>query len=175
MKALYSLKLCYDVNFRDWRGLAELSGVTSETISFLESKEDPVAELIKIWCQTQDSGCRHFSDLKAFLAVIDRFDVADDIAPLLGLLVIYLKSVLIKTSYKIYFNDYILYIESDEVLYREKVGTGSLRDSSVSSLDASLDRNILTIGTNKIRYLRFILFLHNVKTFLFLTKNYTLK
>jgi hypothetical protein len=69
---------------RDWRGLAELSGITSDKISYLESKGDPVAELLRIWAQSSDSGCKHLSDLKAFLGVIDRFDVVDDAGPLLG-------------------------------------------------------------------------------------------
>jgi len=72
------------IPFRDWRGLAELSGVSSEKLSFLETKDDPVKELVKMWCQSNDSGCKYFSDLKAFLAIIDRFDVVDDSKPFIG-------------------------------------------------------------------------------------------
>ncbi len=68
--------------YRDWRGLAELAGISSENVTYLESKEDPTTELIRIWMRQEPR--RSTDDLKAFLAVIDRFDICDDVSPLIG-------------------------------------------------------------------------------------------
>jgi hypothetical protein len=70
--------------FRDWRGLAELGGMSSETMSYLESRPDPTADLLKNFSTLSYSQIKNIKDLQAFLAVIDRFDVVDDAAPLFG-------------------------------------------------------------------------------------------
>ena len=70
--------------YRDWRGIAELAGMTSEDIMYLESKGDPTTELIRSWVRQESR--RTTDDLRAFLAVIDRFDISDDISPLMGTL-----------------------------------------------------------------------------------------
>lgn len=125
---------------RDWRGLAELGGVSGETMSYLQSREDPTAEMIKMWCKNGNSRCTMFTDLKAFLAVIDRFDVAEDLGGVLGkmkgvmVMVIDEKGVISYTF--IFFT-----LESDALAYKE-----GQRNGDASVLDAGVDKNILTIG-----------------------------
>jgi len=70
---------------RDWRGLAELAGVTGESMSYLEMKGNPLQELLKMLPTVSNSRLKTVKDLKAFLAIIDRYDVVDDGESLLGM------------------------------------------------------------------------------------------
>jgi len=70
---------------RDWRGLAELGGVTAEMITYFESKPNPTSDLLRHLTDPNNPGspAKTVNDLRAFLGVIDRFDVSDDASPLL--------------------------------------------------------------------------------------------
>lgn len=76
---------------RDWRGLAELIGLTSESITFLQSRSDPTSEILKMWSSNSSSSStstiiksKSIAELKTFLCVIDRFDIVDDVQQCLG-------------------------------------------------------------------------------------------
>ena len=64
--------------------MAELGGMTSETMSYLESRPDPTTDLLKKFSTLSYSHIKNIKDLQAFLAVIDRYDVVEDAAPFFG-------------------------------------------------------------------------------------------
>lgn len=64
--------------FRDWRGVAELAGLTSENMAYLETKSNHLQELLKLLPTVSSSRLQTVKDLKAFLSMIDRYDVVDD-------------------------------------------------------------------------------------------------
>ena len=65
-------------NLRDWRGVAELSGLTTDSILYqkiVNAKQGHFNEIFKSWKLKQGANVR---DLWSILADIDRFDVRDD-------------------------------------------------------------------------------------------------
>ncbi|CAG7726742.1 unnamed protein product, partial [Allacma fusca] len=120
---------------RDWRGLAELSGITSEKIIYFESKENPTSEFLKHWMK-EEGKTRSINDLRAFLAVIDRYDACDDCSPMFE-------------------NDIKFYWSLDET-------TRNKSSISYNDKTASVDHDVLTIGDTQsetpARYDAFILY-----------------
>lgn len=57
---------------RDWRGLAELTGVTSQMVTLIGSKPDPTAQVLSQWRQGS------LGLLKSYLGQLDRWDVVND-------------------------------------------------------------------------------------------------
>ena len=69
---------------RDWKTLAYKMGYSIETILYFESKKDkgPVMELIKDY---EDRG-KTISELISFLNEMERFDLIEDLQPIIGTL-----------------------------------------------------------------------------------------
>ena len=69
---------------RDWKTLAYKMGYSIETIFYFESKKDkgPVMELIKDY---EDRG-KTISELISFLNEMERFDLIEDLQPIIGTL-----------------------------------------------------------------------------------------
>jgi len=119
---------------RDWRGLAELAGLTAENISYLEVKPDPTQELLKLSRTVSNSRFKTVKDLKACLAIIDRYDVVDDGESLM---------------------------EADISFYRSRINLLTTNGTKASTeLNISNDRDNLTYGDISgeiVRYDAFIL------------------
>jgi len=62
-------------HLRDWRGLAELSGLTNLIIQKIQHSSDPTKELLTQWKKTTNVNIEIFFQ---YLETIDRFDVIDD-------------------------------------------------------------------------------------------------
>ena len=69
---------------RDWKTLAYKMGYSIETILYFESKKDkgPLMELIKDY---EDRG-KTISELISFLNEMERFDLIEDLQPIIGTL-----------------------------------------------------------------------------------------
>lgn len=65
---------------RYWKGLAELCTIERYVISSLENNPDPVKELLGLWQNKPESTVRQ---LVINLEKLDRYDIVDDITPLL--------------------------------------------------------------------------------------------
>nr|CAI5837156.1 unnamed protein product [Callosobruchus analis] len=66
---------------RDWHGLSELCGIPGEQIPSIERNSDPFNRVLDIWLEKKDNGCT-IEVLISFLERLDRFDIIDDITPL---------------------------------------------------------------------------------------------
>lgn len=64
---------------RDWRGLAHMIGLDGVETHRIGASKDQVAELVSVWGPKGT-----VEQLKQILAVIDRFDVLDDVWNFLG-------------------------------------------------------------------------------------------
>ncbi|CAG9860093.1 unnamed protein product [Phyllotreta striolata] len=67
---------------RDWHGLAELCGIGGEKIPNIERSNDPTLKVIEIWSE-KDRNNSTIKKFISFLETLDRFDIIDDITPLL--------------------------------------------------------------------------------------------
>nr|WMZ41588.1 Myd88 protein [Altica viridicyanea] len=67
---------------RDWHGLAELCGIGGEKIPNIERSNDPALKVLKIWSEKNKNDST-IDKLLSFLQLLDRFDVVDDITPLI--------------------------------------------------------------------------------------------
>lgn len=67
---------------RDWHGLAELCSIGGEIIPNIERSSDPVSKVLEIWAEKNKNDST-IKKLVLFLEMLDRFDVIDDITPLL--------------------------------------------------------------------------------------------
>ena len=63
---------------RDWRGLAQLVGLTGEMVVLICTKPDPTAQVLTQWKQGT------VGQLTTFLGRLDRWDVVDDTEELIG-------------------------------------------------------------------------------------------
>ncbi|CAH1985728.1 unnamed protein product [Acanthoscelides obtectus] len=66
---------------RDWHGLAELCEIPGEHIPSLERDTDPCNKILDIWLEKKGNEST-IEALISFLERIDRFDIIDDITPL---------------------------------------------------------------------------------------------
>ncbi|VEN55421.1 unnamed protein product, partial [Callosobruchus maculatus] len=66
---------------RDWHGLSELCGIPGEQIPSLERNSDPSNRVLDIWLEKKDDECT-VETLISFFERLDRFDIIDDITPL---------------------------------------------------------------------------------------------
>ncbi|CAG9817406.1 unnamed protein product [Phaedon cochleariae] len=67
---------------RDWQGLAELCKIKGEQIPSIQRSDDPTAKVLELWCEKTNPEST-IENLINFLQNLDRFDVLDDITPLL--------------------------------------------------------------------------------------------
>lgn len=68
---------------RDWRGIAHLAGLQSLYGPAIHTDSDPMKMVLTLWCKEADIQTATFDNLIKFLGVIDRWDVADDLAEFL--------------------------------------------------------------------------------------------
>lgn len=80
MKCVVTVIIC-----RDWRGLAHLIGLKAEKIPVIACDSDPSARVISIW-QKQENSLGTIKQLQDFLGELDRFDIVDDIADMIGII-----------------------------------------------------------------------------------------
>ncbi|XP_071446600.1 myeloid differentiation primary response protein MyD88 [Hetaerina americana] len=62
---------------RDWRGLAQLTGLDGNLTRSLGCKPDPTAEVLKLWINNKASEAS-IGSLKSYLSQMDRWDIIDD-------------------------------------------------------------------------------------------------
>lgn len=67
---------------RDWRGLGELCGLSSQFISNLHSHPDPTDRILTVWSETKKNEST-IENLFNYLEDMDRFGVVEDIIPLI--------------------------------------------------------------------------------------------
>lgn len=67
----------------DWHGLAELCRISGEKIPSLQQSSDPVGKVLDIWI-TQNKDESTVSKLILFFEDIGRFDLIEDVTPLIG-------------------------------------------------------------------------------------------
>lgn len=67
--------------FRDYRGLAELCGISGELIRSISHDSDPTYKVLKLWSDQAKSEAT-VAKLIQYLEHLDRFDVVDDIEDL---------------------------------------------------------------------------------------------
>ncbi|XP_023011661.2 myeloid differentiation primary response protein MyD88 [Leptinotarsa decemlineata] len=66
---------------RDWRGLAELCGINGQYIPNYNGCDDKVKRILKTWQEKKKEECT-IGKLLSFLERLDRYDVVDDIIPI---------------------------------------------------------------------------------------------
>ncbi|GAB6027013.1 Myeloid differentiation primary response protein MyD88 [Chamberlinius hualienensis] len=64
---------------RDWEGLCELAGFSYDMIQLFRNRSDPIAAMLEHWSKQQPS----VGDLVRSLETMERFDIIEDIQPLL--------------------------------------------------------------------------------------------
>lgn len=72
--------------YRDWKGLADLTGCNREDVSSINCSPDPTFNVLKRWSENEGSTVKVFL---LFLQQMDRYDVFDDIISLVSKLVIH--------------------------------------------------------------------------------------
>lgn len=70
--------------FRYWAGLAQLLGIDGPLIPHLLQENDKTAQILKLW-QAKDKENATIPYLLQCLEKLDRFDVIDDTADLIGI------------------------------------------------------------------------------------------
>jgi hypothetical protein len=63
---------------RDWRGLAQLTGLSGQMVALIGSKPDPTAQVLGQWRQGT------LGLLRSVLGQLDRWDVVDDTQNAMG-------------------------------------------------------------------------------------------
>ncbi|CAG9826820.1 unnamed protein product [Diabrotica balteata] len=67
---------------RDWHGLAELCGISGEIIPHIKESKDAALKVLEIWSEKNKEESTT-AKLLSFLEKLDRFDVVEDVAPLI--------------------------------------------------------------------------------------------
>ncbi|XP_018575417.1 myeloid differentiation primary response protein MyD88 isoform X2 [Anoplophora glabripennis] len=67
---------------RDWQGLAELCGISGEKIPSLQQDPDPSNKVLHLWSE-EDKNESTIDKFIIYLEELDRFDVIEDISPLI--------------------------------------------------------------------------------------------
>lgn len=82
-KVLLSEDGCY----RDWRGISILSELNQSEYSLVSQSQDKLEKLLELWIEkNKENGTEiTLSQLQNCLGAIDRYDVYDDVATLLGM------------------------------------------------------------------------------------------
>ncbi|XP_072376261.1 myeloid differentiation primary response protein MyD88 [Diabrotica undecimpunctata] len=67
---------------RDWHGLAELCGISGEIIPHIKESNDAALKVLEIWSEKNKEESTT-AKLLSFLEKLDRFDVVEDVTPLI--------------------------------------------------------------------------------------------
>lgn len=67
---------------RDWRGVFHYLRLETVTLAYLQTKDDPMGELLKQW--KKDRVNASMGELRHIIGAIDRWDVVDDTSEMFG-------------------------------------------------------------------------------------------